>query len=149
MIAEYFRIGLHIDLVEVKSVHRWLDECIHALVQPPFEILDAAFTHDRFRLIDLLQAVPGERNPPWAGKQLLGLLATKLETVRDDELAKVAKTAMDIAKLCDLGDDMYYEFDLLDDSIYLCESGIFGTIEDCREDFKKTFSRYPPPLFGP
>jgi hypothetical protein len=148
MFAEYCRIGLHAGLIKVESVHHWLDDCILDLDDPPYVFIEASLTRNQNELASLLAVIAGEANSEWAGEQLLGLLAKKLHLTRDCELSEITKTAMTIAKLSRLSESIYYEFDSLDENVYCCESGMFGTIQECRVDIETSLSRYSSPIFA-
>ena len=91
--------------------------------------------------MNALSAVPGERNKQLAGRWLLGLLGKNLPEA-DAALQFAAQRAMHIARNAELGDDIYYRFDLIDDELSLARTKVYGTVEQCRADFAAELAEY-------
>ena len=52
---------------------------------------------------------------------------------------------MHIARAADLDVDIYYEFDGLEDNIFLAENNAGGDLEACRQFMQDALGNYPSP----
>ncbi|MFG5411202.1 hypothetical protein ABXN37_27745 [Piscinibacter sakaiensis] len=143
--AEFLRRGIELDLWDVDLARAWADEQIRHHDEPPHEIIEIAWSKGVGELLTALSAVQGERNKPLAGAWLLGLIANQ---IADDahSLAVSARQAMNVARLCELDESVYDEFDGIEDSIYLARDQQHGTLQDCKQDLLQLLSKHALPL---
>lgn len=146
-IAEYFRLGIEIGLLEPESARAWANSEIARLDAPPYEIIEVSWSKDLSSLLDALSSVPGERDRQSAGRWLLGLLRERLPRP-ESELQHAASQAMRIAQAAELGDDEYYRFDAVDDELSLARNNVYGSVEECRSTFLAELAAYPVAPFG-
>ena len=146
-IAEYFRIGLEAGLLRPEDAQDWATSVIEKMAEPPPEIIEVAWSKGLATTMESLRAVPGERDQQLAGRWLLGLLRNRLPT-DDEELGWTARRAMHIAQAANLGDNVYYRFDSIDDEISLARNNTYWTIENCRKDLLEALAEYPEPNWG-
>lgn len=91
--------------------------------------------------MDALSAVPGDRQKQLAGRMLLGLLGKNLPE-SDEALQFAVQQAMHIARHAELGDEIYYRFDLIDDELSLARTKVYGTVEQCRSALAAELAAY-------
>jgi hypothetical protein len=141
-IAEYFRVGLLLGLVEPEEAVAWADRTIACADEPDPAIIEVAWSTGVFSAIDALAAVPGERNKRIAGHWLLGLLR---ETLPESEagLELAAQRAMQTARHAELGDETDYRFDVIEDELYLARTNVYGTVKECRAHLLVELAGYP------
>ena len=142
-IAEYFRLGLMVGLIEQHQAVTWADSVIAASDNPSPEIIELAWSSDLQATLTALSAVPGERDSQQAGHWLLGLLASNIPP-QIERLNITTQCAMRIAQIADLGEDTYYRFDNIDDELSLAKQKIYGTEEECRVALLAELSEFHP-----
>lgn len=140
-IAEYFRLGLQIGLLEPAQAVAWADSQIEAADSAPEGFIDISWSKGLASTMDALSAVPGERNIQLSGRWLLGLIGQSIpESV--GELQNAVRCAMHIARHAELGEEIYYRFDMIDDELSLARTKVYGTIDQCRLDFAAELAEY-------
>ena len=140
-IAEYFWLGLLVDLLTPSEAIAWADSVIAAAEVPPEGIIDVAWSKGKRSLLDALEAIPGERSIQVAGGWLLGLLGQSIPK-SEDGLQLTAQRAMHIVRYAELGDEVYYRFDRIDDELSLARAEVHGTVEQCRVALIAEFAKY-------
>jgi hypothetical protein len=145
-IAEYYRVGLEAGLIQPDDVRSWADGVIAELDQPPAEIIEVSWSKGVPELLENLNTIPGERDRSLAGRWLLGLLRDTLPQ-SDEQLSWAVRRAMQIAQSTGLGNDTYYQFDLVDDELFLARNGQYGTVAECRRELESALAEYPSPPF--
>ena len=141
-IAEYLRIGLVVGLFSPEQASAWAYSIIAIEAEPPSEIINLAWCKGVAPTIDALAAVEGDRDTQLAGRWLLGLLRKTLPET-EEGLHIATQRAMSVARLADLGDDVYYRFDRLDDELSLARTKVYGTVDECRSDIQIELDGYP------
>ena len=141
-IAEYLRIGLVVGLLSTEQASAWAYSIIASEAEPPCEIIDLAWCKGVTPTMDALAAIEGDRNTQLAGRWLLGLLRQTLPET-EEGLHIATQRAMSIARLAELGDDVYYRFDGLDDELSLARTRVYGTVEECRSHIQIELDGYP------
>lgn len=139
--AEYYRIGLESGLLVPEEAQIWADSLIAELVDPPFELIEVSWSKGLASTMDSLKEVRGDRDRPCAGSLLLGYLRKQVPP-DDDGLVWTVRRAMHIARAAGLSDDIYYQFDLIEDEIWLARNGTYGSVDDCRKDFLHALKGY-------
>jgi len=81
------------------------------------------------------------------GRWLLGNLQ-QAELQSTAGLAAAIQKAMLVCRHCGLDDQTYYEFDGIDDSLYLARHGQYGTVDECRAEFFACLQRHALPFPG-
>jgi hypothetical protein len=142
--AEYYRIGIETGLVAHEEVRDWAMGVIERMAEPPAEIIDVSWSRAQQSLEESLRAVPGERDQSQAGKLLLGLLRERHFDSKTD-LTWCARKAMHVARAAELEEGIYYEFDALEDEIFLAKNNPGGDLEACRRFMGEALAKYPSP----
>jgi hypothetical protein len=141
-IAEYFRFGLETGLLKPEDAKDWAMSVVEEMPEPPYEIIEVSWSKGIASTLEALAEVKGERDTKQAGLWMLGLLRQSIPK-SDDHLHWVARSAMQIARLAELGDEIYYQFDMIDDELFLAKSNTYGSIEECRHNLQQALKDYP------
>ncbi len=141
-IAEYFRFGLETGLLKPEDAKAWALSVVEEMSEPPYEIIEVSWSKGIASTLEALAEVKGERDTKLAGRWMLGLLKQSIDE-SDDQLQWVARRGMQIAKLADLGDETYYEFDTIDDELFLANNNTYGTVAECRKNLWRALEQYP------
>lgn len=142
-IAEYFRLGLQVGMLQPAQAVAWADSQIEAADSAPEGLIDVSWSKGLASTMDALSAVPGERNVQLAGAWLLGLIGQSIpESAEDLQLA--VQRAMHIARNAELGEEAYYRFDMIDDELSLARTKVYGTVDQCRLNFAAELAEYIP-----
>lgn len=142
-IAEYFRLGLQVGLLVPEQAVAWADTEIAAEEVAPDGMIEVAWSKGLASTIEVLSAVPGERNKQLAGRWLLGLMRQSVPESAEG-LKLTAQRAMQIARHAELGEETYYRLDMIDDELSLAMSQVWGTVEGCRSNLVSELSKYAP-----
>jgi hypothetical protein len=146
-VADYFRLGIEAGLIKAEVANAWAMSLVEAMPEPPYEIIELALNKGMATTIENLAHVHGDRDNVMAGQWLLGYLRDTFP-LEDKHLRWAARQAMQIAQRAELGDDIYYRFDSIDDEISLASSGAYFTMEDCRNELLAVLNEFPsPPTF--
>ena len=142
--AEYYRIGLVTGLTAQDEVRDWAMGVIERLTEPPPEIIEVSWSRTQRSLEEHLRSVTGERDRKQAGEWLLGLLRDKhFDSTAD--LTWCARMATRVARIAELDEGTYLEFDVLEDDIFLAKNNPGGDLEACRHFMGEALAKYPSP----
>jgi hypothetical protein len=114
--------------------------CDRKVVRAP----EVSWSRTQQSLEENLRTVVGERDRKLVGEWLLGLLREKYFNAAED-LTWCARKAMHIARAADLDEGVYYEFDGLEDEIFLAKNNIGGDLAACRRNMEGALAKYPSP----
>jgi hypothetical protein len=117
---------------------------IERLTDPPAEVIEVSWSRTQQTLEENLRSVPGERDHGQAGQWLLGLLREKHFDSKAD-LTWCARKAMHVASAAELNEGVYYDFDGLEDEIFLAKNNPGGDLEACRHAMEEALAKYPSP----
>jgi len=135
-IADFFNFGVECGLFEIDCAKEWAYSIVESQSEPPIEIIDVATANSREDLSSALNSVRGERDTQLAGRWLLGVLgATSSQDLPG--LRRDIQRAIQICRSTELSREIRYRFDLIDDELYLAENGMFGTVEESAQQFKR------------
>ncbi len=140
-IAAYYLYGLEAGIVTLQQTKDWAFSIVESMDSPPGEVIDVALSNGLNEINEKLNAVSGERDVRLAGKWLLNALSKKLHS-NAVNVERIAKQAMQVTRSTALGDDEYYIFDSIDDSLSLARSGTYGSVEGCRIELENALSAY-------
>lgn len=144
-IADYFCKGIETALLPPEQARAWADLAIANRNEPPYAFIEVALSQGVPELISSLKKFPGERDQSNVGRWLLSNLQ-QAELQSTAGLAAAILKAMLVCRHCGLDDQAYYEFDGLDDSLYLARHGQYGTVDECRADFLSCLQRHALPF---
>ncbi|WP_156902075.1 hypothetical protein [Azohydromonas australica] len=144
-IAEYFSKGIETTILSPEQAVAWADSVIADTDKPPYEFIAIALSRSQQEIISALNEVPGERDPTKAGKWLLARLQ-QADIQSIEGLAEAVRKAMMICRHCELDEQIYYDFDNIDDSLYLARYDQFGTVDGCRTGFLAFLYQHATPL---
>ena len=142
--AEYYRIGLETGLIAQDEVRDWATGVIERLTEPPAEIIEVSWSRTQHSLEENLRSVSGARDQRQAGEWLLGLLREKHFDSKVD-LTWCARKAMHVARAAEMNESVYYEFDGLEDEIFLARNNPGGDLEACRHFMGEALAKFPSP----
>ncbi len=147
MIAEYFCKGIETGLLPPEQARAWADSVIANTNEPLYAFIEVALSQGVPEIVSALKEVPGERDQSNVGRWLLAKLQ-KAEVQSTAGLSAAIRKAMLVCRHCGLDDQAYYEFDGIDDSLYLARHGQYGTVDECRADFLACLQRHALPFPG-
>lgn len=140
-IAEYFCKGIETSMVPPERARAWSDAVIANSEEPPYSFIEISLSKGVAELISALRNFPGERDTGLIGAWLLAeLWRFDVQSVAGLEAA--IRKAISICQHCGMADGVYYEFDGIDDSLYLARHDQYGSVEDCRGDFLACLRRH-------
>jgi len=137
---QYFRIGLELGIVAPDQVKDWAISVIDEMNEPPAEIIEVSWSKPRSELIPDLNEVKGEADLELVRRWLLGTLSSNLGSA-NDHLEQAIRQAMGISRAV-RNHDLYYVFDAIEDELHLARTQVYGTVEECREEFNSALKEY-------
>ena len=150
-IADYFRVGLMLDLIDEAEVRNWAFGVIADESEPPHELIEVAWCKGLAALLGTLKDIAESSANSDGGVWLLHRLRSEdLQTL--DTLARAIRRAMNVCRLSNLPEDLYYLFDGLDDGLYLARTGAWGDVDEVRRDFRAALeanAKAPPDMVTP
>jgi hypothetical protein len=129
-VAQYYITGIETGLASAAQAREWALSLVEALDVPPVEILEVAVSRSTNQLLESLNAIDGERDTPRVGRWLLAELRQLLQA-GSMGMKLVVQRAMLVARSTNLGDEVYYSFDNIDDELALAEGGFYGDLGPC------------------
>jgi hypothetical protein len=141
--AQFFRLALRLQLVDVGAVDRWVDSVItaDAVVGDPFTELAGASQLRPETLDQLLGRVTGPGDDSLSGRMLLALLYRRVrQAALTPEFA--IKLALQAGRSGALSETETYKADQLDDSVWLATNDTYGTLDDVRRDIEAFLGKY-------
>lgn len=146
-IADYYCKGIETELLLPDQARTWADSVITNTDEPLYAYIEISLGQSVAEIILALKGVPGERDQTNVGGWLLGKLQqAEVESIAG--LAAAIRKAMLVCRHCSLSDQIYYEIDGIDDSLYLARHGQYGTVDQCRADFLAYLQRHARPFPG-
>jgi len=119
----------------------WAFSVIEALSTPPIEVVEIATANDRNSAMDALEAAVHGADQQAAGRWLL---ADILDQLNAGHISAVEATrlAMRVAQTTSLPDEVYYDFDALDDELHLAANGVYSTPAGVTLDVVRALEAY-------
>lgn len=140
-VAAYYLYGLEAGIVTLQQAKDWAFSIVESMDSPPADVIDVALSRGLPEINEKLNAVTGERDVQLAGKWLLNALNREFSS-NPLNVERITKQAMQVTRSTALGDDEYYVFDSIDDSLALIQSGTYGSLEGCRSELENALSAY-------
>ena len=134
-IAYYFLCGIKHGLFEADCAKEWAFDVIAARDLPPIEIIELATAKTRDANFCALSEVRGDADKQAAGRWLLEVIRARISlgTKIDWQLLGCA---MRIVRDTELPEEIYCDFDAVDDDLFLAEDQLFGvTLDTCKIRF--------------
>lgn len=125
-ICAYFWAGVAVGVLPFQSSKDWALSVIEASDAPPIEIIKVATANNRNSALEALQASAHGADQQMAGRLLLADIHAHLKT-GDISAMEATRAAMRVAQTTTLPDQVYYDFDGLDDELQLAVNGTYGT----------------------
>ena len=144
-IADYYCKGIETALLAPEQARAWADSVIAKTDKPLYAFIEISLSQGVPEIISALREFPGERDQSNIGKWLLAKLQ-QVDVQSTTDLAAAVQKAMLVCRHCGLSEQIYYEFDGIDDSIYLARHGQYGTVDECRLDFLACLQRHTQPF---
>ena len=140
-VAAYYLYGLEAGIVTLQQAKDWAFSIVESMDSPPADVIDVALSRGLPEINEKLNAVTGERDVQLAGKWLLNALNREFSS-NPLNVERITKQAMQVIRSTALGDDEYYVFDSIDNSLALIQSGTYGSLEGCRSELENALSAY-------
>lgn len=140
-IADYFCKGIETALLPPEQARAWADSVIASTDQPLYAFIEISLSQGLPEIISALRDFPGERDQSNIGRWLLAKLQ-QVDVQSTADLAAAIRKAMLVCRHCGLSDQIYYEFDGIDDSLFLARHGQYGTVDEFRVDFLACLQRH-------
>ena len=140
-IADYYCKGIETGLLAPEQARAWADSVIANSEQPLYAFIEISLSQGVPEIVSALREFPGERDQGNIGRWLLAKLQ-QVEVQSTEELAAAVRKAMLVCRHCGLSEQIYYELDGIDDSLYLARHGQYGTVDECRSDFIACLQRH-------
>jgi hypothetical protein len=132
-IAAYFLLGIEAGLFAFDCAKEWAFGAIESRDNPPIQIIEIAASNLREESMSNLAAVLGDADSALAGRWLIGRIRGDLVAGRVSTRT-AARMAMQVAGSAGLPQDLYYDFDAIDDELHLAESGTYSTVAQVTSD---------------
>ena len=141
-IAEYYRFGIELGIIDFSSAVDWADKVIEVEDAPSGEFVELALSRPRGRVgvVECLRDIPGARDSKMAGSLLLADLYGWVKSGKN--IQAVAKKALNVARATDLSEKECFLFDAIDDELTLAISGEYGTVEQSKVELLEALSEY-------
>ena len=140
-IADYYCKGIETALLLPDQARAWADSVIANADVPLYAFIEISLSKGLPEMISSLRDFPGERDQRGIGRWLLAILQ-QVDVQSTTDLAAAVRKAMLVCRHCGLSDQIYYEFDSIDDSLYLALHGQYGTVDECRTEFLACLQRH-------
>lgn len=140
-VASFLRTGILAGVCSPDEAHGWAFSVIAAMDSPPAEIIEVSWRKPMNDLLDDLSSVVGDVDNAAVGNWLLARLA-ELPAQTGGEISQRLRQAMQIVKHTGLPEEVYYTFDGIDDELSLAIDGIFGQVDDCRDDLRSALAEF-------
>ena len=140
-ICAYFWAGTAVGVLQFQNGKDWAYSVIEALDAPPIEIIEIAIANDRNSAMDALQAAARDADPQTAGRWLLADIFNQLKAGGMSAM-EAARSAMRVAQTTNLPNQVYYDFDGLDDELQLAANGTYGTPEEVAIEVLKALEEH-------
>jgi hypothetical protein len=127
-IAAYFLYGLEAGLFPEDCAREWAFRMIESIDTPPVTIIEVASARQRETIFSTLGTLASDGDKPLAGRWLLDFVHSELKAGRLPARSALRK-AMQIASSTSLPDTVYYDFDSLEDQLWLAENGTCGSVD--------------------
>ena len=124
-ICSYFWAGVAVGVLPLQRGKDWAFSIIEALDEPPFEVIEIAIANDHNSAMDALPAAAHGGDQQAAGRLLLADILVQLKA-GDVTVEEATLAAMRVAQPTSLPDDVYYQFNVLDDELQLAFNGTYG-----------------------
>ena len=138
-ICAYFWAGVAIGVLPYQSSKDWAFSVIEILDIPPIEIIEVATASDRNSALDALHVSAHGADMQTAGRLLLEDVHSQLNAGKIS-LMEATRTAMQVAQTTGLPDQVYYDFDGLDDELQLAVNGTYGTPAEIKVDILRALA---------
>jgi hypothetical protein len=140
-ICAYFWAGVAVGVLPYQSSKAWAFSAIEVLESPPIEIIEVATASDRNSALDALQASAHGADQQTAGRLLLEDLHSQLKAGAISPM-EATRAAMRVAQTTGLPDQVYYDFDGLDDELQLAVNGTYGPPAEIEADILKSLAEH-------
>ena len=135
--ADYFKLGLRLGLLDQSPVIIWADALIHAQEKPDISIIELSLSGGRSLndTIACLGNIKGEANTDTAIKLTLAHLWREVKTGR----MSLDAASVILYRLKDLAtaqSDVIDKICTLDENLSLAEDGVYGSIEEALNEIR-------------
>jgi hypothetical protein len=137
--AEYYRLGLILNLVDTSDIIAWADNLIEQSSTPDPAIIDLSWSRSLDEISDAIAKVADPKYSEEAGRRLLGIVKVKYlsEKIR---LHDATGLAARIVHEADMDKEIYYAIDNLCD-VFEMDDEEHPKFIECRNDFVRLLER--------
>jgi hypothetical protein len=140
-IADYYCKGITMALVSPDEAWAWADAEIAKADAPDFRFIDIALSRSVSDLYTALRAFVDSEAECKVGPWLLARLQ-RVDMQSTEALVAAVRKARSLCEYCGLSDEIYYEFDELDEVLFLARHNEYGSVDECRADFIRSLERH-------
>ena len=140
-VASFFRTGILAGVCSPDEAHSWALSVIAASDVPSGEIIEVSWRKPLNDLLDDLRNIGGDVDGASVGNWLLARLG-EMPAQTATEISQRLHQAMQIVKHAGLSEDIYYTFDGIEDELNLSLNGIFGHVDDCRDELRSMLAEF-------
>ena|SRR5215510_3860165 len=135
--AEYYRLGLILNLIETADVIAWADIIIEQSVTPDPAIIDISWSRSLGEIGDAIAKIADRKYCEEAGRRLLGIVKVRYLSEKIG-LRDAAALATRVVHQANMDEKIYYEIDNLCD---VFEDEEHAKFVECRNEFVKLLER--------
>lgn len=133
--AQFYRIALEVGLCDPDDARAWAISVIDKLSAPPGEIIEVSWRKPLAHLIEDLNSVQGEADISAIRSWLLHEL-WRLSANSTAHVDRAVRQGMQLARsLSD--EELYYQFDRIDDGLQLATTQVYGTVAEVQSDLEE------------
>ncbi len=136
-LAGYYYLCLAIGLCNKEAIIEWADSII-ANDTYPYELIEVSLSRERTlnEVLSILKEIYGKYDIDAPLSKLLGLLVIKLETgkITEDKFFGYISSLLLQGSAFTISEEVLHMLDRLDDSYYLAFQGIYGSVEQIRNE---------------
>ena len=142
-VAEYFQFGISMGIIKCTEVSDWATALIGRLEQPPYEVIQVAWSKDAPDVWDGLSAITGKRDKVLAAHWAMATLA-RHDVSTEHSLRSVVDLALQMLCAADMYlSDNYEALSQIEHNLELSEFGMYNDIDACRDALRVVLARYP------
>ena len=141
MLADYFCKGLETASLSPDEARAWADREIASADTPDYSFIAISLSTSPDELISELASLASRQVHTSVGPWLLARLR-HVDVQSVEALDRAIRKAMLICRHCKMGDEPYYEFDGLDDSLFLARHDKYGSVDEIKGAFLECVTRY-------
>jgi hypothetical protein len=138
--AEYYRLGLILNLIDASEVIAWADTVIEQSSTPDPAMIDLSWSRTLGEITDATAKIADQKYSEEAGRRLLGIVKVKYLAEKIG-LHDATALATRIVHEANMDEEIYYEIDNLCDVFEMYEDEKHPKVVQCRDEFLRVLER--------